>query len=196
MKNICVFCSSSNEVDKKFFEDAREMGRLIGKAGFNFVYGGSTLGLMGESAKGARENGSKIIGIMPKKLRDYGISSGNCDEFYVTKGMRERKAKLDELSDAVIALPGGFGTLEEISEIIVQKHLGYSDKPIVFLNTAGFYNNLIDFFNQIIDKSFAQKSMREAYYIADTPKEAIDYIINYKPDRTPKKFEDIYVGSK
>lgn len=196
MKNICVFCSSSNEVNKKFFKDAKEMGHLIGQAGFDFVYGGSTLGLMGESAKGAREKGSKIIGIMPQKLCDYGVSSGNCDEFYITEGMRERKAKLDELSDAVIALPGGFGTLEEISEIIVQKHLGYSNKPIVFLNTLGFYNNLFDFFNQIVDKNFAQKSMKKAYYIANTPKEAIDYIINYKPDKLPTKFEDIYVGSK
>lgn len=196
MKNICVFCSSSNSLDEIFYKDARELGRLIGQAGFNFVYGGSTLGLMGAGAKSARANGAKVIGIMPEKLRDFGISEGDYDEFYVTKGMRERKAKLDELSDGVIALPGGFGTLEEISEIIVQKHLGYNNKPIVFLNTAGYYNNLIVFFNQIIDKNFAQKSMRNAYHIANTPQEAIDYIINYKPGRLPSKFEDIYVGSK
>ena len=196
MKNICVFCSSSNSLDEEFYKDAKELGRLIGQAGFNFVYGGSTLGLMGEAAKSAKANGSHVIGIMPKKLCDFGITSGDCDEFFITDGMRERKAKLDKLSDGVIALPGGFGTLEEVSEMLVQKHLGYNNKPIVFLNTSGFYNNLIAFFNQMSDKNFAKKSAQGSYYIAKTPKDAIDYILNYKPGKLPSNFEDIYVSSK
>ena len=87
------------------------------------------------------------------------------------------KAKMDELSDAVIALAGGFGTLEEISEMIVQKQLGYNNKPIVILNTNGFYNKLIDFFDTIIFENFALESTKELYYVASTPKEVVDYLI-------------------
>ena len=196
MKNICVFCSSSNALSEIYYQDAKEMGELIGKSGFDFVYGGSTLGLMGACAAEAKKNSSKVIGIMPKKLCEIGITSGDCDMFYMTEGMRERKAKLDELSDAVIALPGGFGTLEEVSEIIVQKQLGYNNKPIVFLNTNGFYNKLIDFFDGIMNENFAKKSQRNTYYLAQTPKEAIDYVINYKPLDIPLKLEDYYVKTK
>ena len=94
---------------------------MLAEAGYNMVYGGSALGLMWACAKNVKAFGGKIIGIMPEKLKEMAENSDDCDEFYVTKGMRERKAKMDEMSNAVIALPGGFGTLEEISEMIVQK---------------------------------------------------------------------------
>ena len=102
--------------------------------------------------------------------------------------MRERKAKLDELSDAVVAIAGGFGTLEELSELIVQKQLGYNNKPIVILNTDGFYDRLIDFFDTIITRNFANEESRKLYYIAKTPLEAIEYIKNYKPEDIGSKF--------
>ena len=95
--------------------------------------------------------------------------------------MRERKAKMDELSDAVIALPGGFGTLEEISEMIVQKQLGYNSKPIVFLNTKGFYTNLIKFFLDIIECNFAKPDTQNLYYIANSPVDAVNYLVRYNP---------------
>ena len=93
--------------------------------------------------------------------------------------MRERKAKMDELSDAVIALAGGFGTLEEISEMIVQKQLGYNSKPIIILNTGGFYNSLLGFFNNIIDENFAVRSAETLYYVASSPQEAVNYLQSY-----------------
>ena len=117
---------------------------------------------------------------MPQRLYDFGYgNSYDCDEFFITDGMRERKAKMDELSDGIIALSGGFGTLEEISEMIVQKQLGYNTKPIILLNTNGFYNHLIEFFDHIIAENFAKEDSKKLYFIANTPEDAINYILSY-----------------
>lgn len=180
IKNICVFASSSNNIDEKYFKAAYELGAEIAQNFYNIVYGGSTLGLMGEVTQAAKIRGSEIIGVMPQRIYDFGVESGDCTKFILTKGMRERKAKMDELSQAVITLAGGFGTLEEVCEMIVQKQLGYNNKPIVFLNTNGFYDNLIKFFNNIIEQRFAQNNSKNLYFIANSAKEAIDYINSYE----------------
>ena len=182
IKNVCVFASSSNMLNQDFYDDAAELGRLLGQNGMNIVYGGSRLGAMYACAEAVQKSGGKIIGVMPQRLYDYGVGNpADCSEFYITSGMRERKAKMDELSNAVIALAGGFGTLEEISEMIVQKQLGYNSKPIVFLNTKGFYSNLVKFFQDIIEYNFAKSDTGNLYYIAATPSEAVKYLVNYNP---------------
>ena len=182
MKNVCVFASSSNKLAPIYYQKAKEFGGLLGKNGYNVVYGGSRLGLMFACAGAVKENGGKLLGVMPQKLIDFGVANPeDCDVFVKTEGMRERKAKMDELSDAVVALAGGFGTLEEISEMIVQKQLGYNSKPIVLLNVNHFYDNLIGFFNTIIKENFAKSNAKELYYVAETPEDAIDYLNNYKP---------------
>lgn len=180
MVNICVFASSSNNLQEIFYKDAAELGCLMGQNGMNIVYGGSRLGMMYACASKVKEYGGQIIGVMPQRLYDLGFgNSEDCSEFILTTGMRERKAKMDEISSGVIALAGGFGTLEELSEMIVQKQLGYNKKPIVLLNTNGFYDNLISFFNTIIESKFAKNGSEELYYLAQTPKDAIDYIKEY-----------------
>ena len=156
IKTVCVFASSCNFLDSSYYEAASEFGDLLGKAGFDMVYGGSSLGLMWACAEKVKQNGSRIIGVMPEKLHNMGVHTDKCVELFVTPCMRSRKAKMDELSDAVVALPGGFGTLEELSEMIVQKQLGYNQKPIVLLNTNGYYNKLRDFFDEIIKQNFAR----------------------------------------
>ena len=181
IETICVFASASNDIDKKYENYAKELGILIGKNGYNVVYGGSNRSLMGVVTLYSRENGSKVIGVMPKLLKNIGVEEGNCTKFILTEGMRERKAKMDELSQAVIALPGGFGTLEELSEMIVQKQMGYNSKPIVILNIEGYYNGLIDFFNTMIKEKFSTQNSNELYFMAKTPKEAIEYINSYIP---------------
>ncbi len=182
IKNICVFASSSNHLEPKFYSDARELGLLIGNNNFNIVYGGSKLGLMYACAGAVKEAGGRIIGIMPEKIASFGCANPeDCDEFILTSGMRERKATLDKVSEAVIALPGGYGTLEELAEIIVQKQLGYNNKPIVILNTLGFYDKLVEFFDVIIERSFANEASKNLFYIAKIPNEAIEYIKNYVP---------------
>ena len=180
IKTICIFASSSSDIERIYFKEAYTLGIEIAQNGYNIVYGGSCLGLMGEVTQAAKLRGSEVTGIMPEKLYNLGIESGNCTKFILTKGMRERKAKMDELSDAVIALPGGFGTLEELAEMIVQKQLGYNNKPIVILNINNYYENLISFFNSAIEKNFAPKISSELYFMANTPKEAVEYIQNYK----------------
>ena len=192
IKNICVFASSSNYLEEAFYEDSRELGKLIGENGFNIVYGGSTLGMMWACAEQVKLNGGKVYGVMPKRLVDMGCRTDNCDEFHLAIGMRDRKQKMDEISDAVIALAGGFGTLEELAEMIVQKQLGYNKKPIVILNTNRFYDKLLEFFDVIVEEKFANKISKELYFVAKTPQEAIDYIKTYKePERVVSK-HDIY----
>lgn len=189
IKNICVFASSSNYLDEIFYKDARVLGALLGKNDYNIVYGGSKLGMMYACAKAVKDHGGKIIGVMPEKLANMGCANPeDCDEFVLTPGMRERKAKLDELSDAVIAIAGGYGTLEELSELIVQKQLGYNNKPIVILNTDGFYSKLIDFFEVMITRSFANTESKKLYFVAQTPEEAVDYIKTYQPIEVCAKF--------
>lgn len=189
IKNICVFASSSNFLEENFYGDAQKLGNLIGENGYNIVYGGSKLGMMYACAGAVKAAGGKIIGIMPEKLANMGCANPeDCDEFILTPGMRERKAKLDELSDAVIAIAGGYGTLEELAELIVQKQLGYNNKPIVILNTSGFYDKLIEFFETMITRNFANKESRKLYFVAQTPAEAIEYIKKYEPKVIESKF--------
>lgn len=189
IKNVCVFASSSSALEKSFYTVANELGTLLAQNGYNIVYGGSRLGLMYACAGAVKENGGKIIGIMPERIAGFGCANpDDCDEFVVTEGMRERKALLDSKSDAIIALAGGYGTLEELSEMIVQKQLGYNNKPIIILNTNGFYDNLIRFFEDIISMKFANKESRNLYYVANTPKEAIEYLETYSYTEQVSKY--------
>ena len=188
----CVFCSSSNTLHSDYYRDADTLGRLLAISNFDLVYGGSNVGTMYSIAKSAKENGAKIYGVMPEKLYNFGVYSEECDEFFLTEDMRSRKNKLDELSDAVVAMAGGFGTLEEVSEILCHKQLGYNNKPIVFLNTNGFYDNLIEFFENITKESFAKNTANELYYIANSPRDAVEYLLNYEYGNKIVKPEDIY----
>lgn len=182
-KRVCVFASSSNFLEEIYYEEVALLGNLLGQAGYDIVYGGSNLGLMWQCAKSGKCDGAKIFGVMPEKLHELlkEESENLCDELYITPDMRSRKAKLDEISDAVIALPGGFGTLEELAEMIVQKQLGYNTKPIVIFNINNFYNKLIEFFNQMVKEHFATDTTTDLYYVAQTAEEIIDYLASYKP---------------
>ena len=180
IKRVCVFASSCNYLEKSYYEAAAEFGELLGKYGYDMVYGGSSLGLMWACAEKVKQNGAQLIGVMPERLHNMGVHTDECVELFITPCMRSRKAKMDELSDAVVALAGGFGTLEELSEMIVQKQLGYNNKPIVILNTNGFYDKLID------------DTAKKLYFVANTPGEAIEYIKNYQPENLAISKADIY----
>ena len=189
IKNVCVFASSSSALDESFLDDARKLGLLLGENNYNIVYGGSRLGLMYACAGAVKEKGKNIIGIMPERIAGFGCANpDDCNEFFVTSGMRERKAMLDNKSDAIIALPGGYGTLEELSEMIVQKQLGYNKKPIIILNTNNFYNSLLQFFEDMISLKFANKESRNLYYVAKTPEEAISYLNEYSESDLVSKY--------
>lgn len=192
IKRVCVFASSCNYLEKLYYEAAAEFGELLGKSGYDMVYGGSSLGLMWACAEKVKQNGAQLIGVMPERLHNMGVHTDECVELFITPCMRSRKAKMDELSDAVVALAGGFGTLEELSEMIVQKQLGYNNKPIVILNTNGFYDKLIEFFDEIISQKFARDTAKKLYFVANTPGEAIEYIKNYQPENLAISKADIY----
>ncbi len=192
VKRVCVFASSCNYLEKSYYDAAAEFGNLLAVSGFDMVYGGSSLGLMWACAEQVKKNGCQIIGVMPEKLHNMGVYTDDCVELFVTPCMRTRKAKMDELSDAVVALAGGFGTLEELSEMIVQKQLGYNNKPIILLNTNGFYDKLVEFFDEIIEQKFASAKARNIYFVAKTPKEAVEYLKNYSPKELTVTKNDIY----
>lgn len=187
IKNICVYSSSSNELGEKYYNVAKELGILIAQNGFNLVYGGGNLGTMGITAQAVKDFGGKVFGVLPEKLHKIGVGNVECAELHITKCMRTRKEKLDEISDAFIALAGGVGTLDELTEMIVQKQLGYSEKAVVILNTDGFYDDLLQFFEKMINDNFVTDNFNELYYVAKAPHEAIDYLKNYMP-----KHFDVY----
>lgn len=187
-KVICVYSSSSCIIDQMYFDAAEELGKEIAVRRDALLYGGGMTGLMGASAKAVHQHGGKVIGIIPEALNVKGIVYETCDELVVTKGLRERKGIMDARSDAFIALPGGYGTLEELLEIITLKQLQYHNKPVVILNVNGFYSKLIGQFDEIIQGNFAKPECKELYLVASTVKEALDYIDTYEPHRFEQKW--------
>lgn len=180
IKNLCVYCSSGDYIDRKYFAVAKELGEKLAQNGYGLVYGGSSLGLMGEVANTAHNCGAKVLGVVPEKIFNSKIEFSKEIELIITKDMRERKMTMEHNADAFIALPGGFGTLEEVSEIIVAKQLGYHFKPIIFLNAYGFYEKLFEFFEVFYKEKFAHGNCNELFYKAKDVDDALNYIKNYK----------------
>lgn len=189
--NICVFSSSSNAIADVYVSEAVDLARLIGKSGFCLINGGSNVGTMDVVTREANLHGAKTIGIIPEKLRDYNLASIHAHEIIVSGDMMDRKFKMRELSDAFIALAGGFGTLEEILEVITLKQLGYHHKAIVFINTNGFYDDLFRQFEKSYDEKFAKENYRKLYFIANDSTEAMNYLINYIPEETVNKWFEV-----
>lgn len=186
--NICVFCSSSNFIDKAYVNMATELGRLIAENEYQLVHGGGKVGLMGALSASAQRHGSKVTGVLPEQLNLEGIASETDDEIIITKDMADRKTEMRKRSQAFIALPGGFGTLEELVEVITLKQLGYLNYPIVLINTLNFFEPLINLFEEMYSQKFADVSYRSLYFIASNPDEAIQYIKNYKYPEVKKKW--------
>lgn len=180
-KIICIYASSSSIIDEHFFELAAVLGREIAVRNDVMLFGGGVIGLMGAAARSVHQNGGKVIGVIPKALNLKGVVYESCDELIETPGLRERKAIMDLRSDAFIALPGGYGTLEELLEIITLKQLKYHDKPVVILNSKGFYDSILQQFETIIDEKFAKPECRELYHVTDNAADALEYIDTYKP---------------
>lgn len=173
MKSLCVYCSSSNAVAPHYAEAAVELGTLIGQRGLTLVYGGASVGLMGQLAQAVQRAGGRVLGVIPQSLRDREIAYEAADELIVTRDLRERKAVMEARADAFVALPGGFGTLEEILEVLTLKQLRSHQKPIVFLNTSGFYDRLLAVFEQLYEQRFTKADYRHCYTIAAHPPEVL-----------------------
>ncbi|MBB6430291.1 LOG family protein [Algisphaera agarilytica] len=172
--NICVYCSSSTRVEPAFGEVADEVGMRLAQAGHTLVYGGGSTGLMGRVARGVHAHGGHVIGVIPESMKSVEIAYLDSDELIETKTMRERKHEMDERADAFLILPGGFGTLEELSEVITHRYLKFHDKPIVILNPDGFYDHLLGLFEHFIETGMAKDVYREMYRVTDSVEVALD----------------------
>jgi hypothetical protein len=172
-----VYCASSNTVGPHFFDVAKDLGRRIAEQGWGLVYGGGNVGLMGALAVSAHAHGGTVCGVIPEFMVHEGRGYESCDEFIVTHGMRERKATMEERADAFVALPGGFGTLEELLEVLTLKQLGVHNKPIVVVNTNGFYDPLVALFDHFVAHQFSHCSPDSLYYLAEDAEETIAFLL-------------------
>ena len=186
--NICVFSSSSNAINPLYFKEAEKLGQLIGELKHTLINGGANVGLMEAVTVSAAKKGAKTIGILPERLIDRSLASVNAHEVIVTRDMQERKARMREMSDAFIALPGGFGTLEEVLEVLTLRQLGYHTKPVVFINTNNFFEYLFKQFEVSFNELFAKEIYRELYFPAGNAEEAMKYIQEYKPVELDSKW--------
>jgi len=170
---ICVFASSSSRVNSKFGLAAAKLGSLLAQSGMDVVYGGGGIGLMGKLADAVIENRGKITGVIPLFMKEEGWGHHGLSDMIITPDMGERKKTLFSMSDAVVALPGGVGTLEELTEAITLKQLSLFDGPVIILNTLGFYRSFFDFLENMIDTHFLRREHKGIWEIVNTPEEVI-----------------------
>ena len=168
VQNICVFCGSSMRVDPVYHAAATDMGRRIGEAGMNLVYGGGKVGLMGLAAEAALNAGAKVTGIIPDFLESREVGFHEIQELVVTDNMHDRKRLMYERSDAFVILPGGLGTLDETFEVLTWTQLGLSQKPVVIVNTNGFWSPLVTLIQHTVDSGFAQPKNLEMFQVVET----------------------------
>ena len=187
MKNICVFASSSDRLDAAYYELAGELGRRVAQAGCGIVYGAGDDGLMGALARGAASLGGRIVGVIPDMMNVPGVVYKACSELVVTKTMHERKAEMEKRCDAYVALPGGFGTLEELLEAIAYRQLGLHRKPIAILNIGGFYDPLIAQFDKLEKERFSTEKSRSAFCVCGDIDDVMDCVLNQRPAQSYKK---------
>ena len=181
MKRITVFCGSSFGSEKIFEEQAYALGKALAERKIGVVYGGAKVGLMGAVANGALENNGEVIGVLPNFLKSKEIAHENLTELFLVETMHERKTKMNELSDGVITLPGGFGTLEEFFEMLTWAQLGLHKKPIGILNiNNGFYDSLIEFVRNMVVKGFLKEVNEKMILVSDDIENLLELMQNYQ----------------
>lgn len=170
---VCIFASSSSKINGEYAEAASRLGALLAQAGMGVIYGGGGIGLMRNVADAVIENRGRITGVIPSFMVDAGWGHSGVTDMIVTPDMGERKRQMFALANAVVALPGGIGTLEELTEAITLKQLGLFKGPVVMLNTLGFYKPLIEFLDNMVSGQFLRSEHREIWEIAATPEEVM-----------------------
>ena len=177
IKTITIYAAASSRIYPVYFDAAAKLGKLLAENSITCVNGGGIKGLMAAISDAVLENGGNVCGVIPQFMYDNGWVHPGVQEVVVTQDMHSRKKTMAEKSDACIALPGGVGTLDELFEIITWKQLGLYKKPVVILNTAGYYDNLLAMLDRADSENFIH-STSVVWHVADTPEEAIDFIIN------------------
>ena len=181
MKRVCVFCGSSKGKDKIYVEAAKELGILLAQKDLELIYGGGSVGLMGEMADAMLKIGGRVTGVIPRFLYDWEVGHDGVTELIIVHSMHERKQKMAEMSDAFIALPGGYGTLEELSEILTWIQLNLIQKPVGLLNINGFFDHFIHQLDHMVKEGFLKTTNRELLLVSDTPTGILEHLKRHKP---------------
>lgn len=190
--NICVYGASSQEIDPSFLEAGKALGLCMARRGHGLVFGAGDNGMMGAVARGITEGGGTSIGIAPSFFNVDGVIYPHCDTLIRTETMRERKQRMEDSSEAFIMTAGGIGTFEEFFEILTLKQLGRHQKPIVILNTNGYYDRMLEMIDEAVDARFILPEVKQLYFVTEDVESALDYIENDKPtDVTPTVFKKI-----
>ena len=195
-KNVCVFGASNDSIPKDYIDFAEQLGARLAREGFTLVFGAGRTGLMGAAARGAHSESGRIIGVIPKKLNLPGIYFEHCTERIETPSMHERKALMEEMSDSFVALSGGFGTLEELLEVITLKQLSYHTKHIIIVNINGYYDNLLKQFDRCVEDGFTNELFLSLFTVVSTVDGVIDAL--KAPETLPKadKIREVLLSSR
>lgn len=177
---ICVYGAASNTIDEFYIKEGEKLGRLLALRGHGLVYGAGATGLMGAVSRGVEGENGDVIGVVPEFFTNEEVLNLNCTTLVRTKTMRERKQIMEDYADAFIITPGGIGTFEEFFEILTLKQLNRHDKPIVILNTRGYYDPMIKMLEHSISEGFLKAQCRVMYPAFDTPEQVLEYVENYK----------------
>ena len=191
MKNICIFCGSSMGTDRRYRDAAVTLGEVLADRDCVLYYGGGDVGLMKIIADTMIERGKSVIGVMPRLILDMEIGHKGISKMIEVDSMAQRKEILMREADAFIAMPGGFGTLDEFSEVVVQDQLRIMDKPVALYNTLGYYDDLLKFINRGIDEGFIRDDHRKNIIVTDNPVELLDALFQYKPVSINQWIKDI-----
>ncbi|MCE2927342.1 MAG: TIGR00730 family Rossman fold protein [Rickettsiales bacterium] len=175
-KSLCVFCGASNAVDKKFLDIGAEFGKLLASRGITLVYGGGDCGVMGAVANSTMKAGGHVTGVFPVSLRNIENEHQSLTEIIIVNTMHERKQNMFDRSDAFIVFPGGFGTMDEMFEILTWKQLLLHDKPVIIFNYQGYWDPLIALMKNIIEQKFAKTEVATYYHVVDELEEILDVL--------------------
>ena len=186
IRNICVFCGSSIGNDHQYQNQARALGEAMVRADMSLVYGGGNIGLMGVIANTVLNLGGTVTGVLPHFLNRKEVGHVALSKLILVESMHERKQKMSELSDAFIAMPGGFGTLEEIAEMLTWSQLGLSKKPLAFYNINGFYDPLILQFDKMVEEGFLKPQNRQISIFEQDTNRLLEKLIEFQPMDVPK----------
>ena len=186
MKSICVFCGSNYGNDMEYRQAARELGKFLANKKISLIYGGGKAGLMGEIADAVLSHKGHVIGIIPKFLKDMELAHENISELFIVDTMHTRKAKMYELADGFIVMPGGYGTYEELFEVLSWLQIGIHNKPIGLLNVNGFFDPLIKMLEHTVDKGFAKPENLKLIISAGNVATLYQLMENFKPNLVNK----------
>ncbi|MEI8264169.1 MAG: TIGR00730 family Rossman fold protein [Betaproteobacteria bacterium] len=190
--SVCVYCGSRSGSDPRHTQAARQTGQVIGQRGWQLVYGGGRVGLMGSVADAVLASGGRVVGVIPRKLREREVGHTGLSEIHIVDTMHQRKQKMAERADVFLALPGGIGTLEELFEVWTWRQIGYHDQPIGLLNVGGFYDGLLAFLRHTVSSGFLEQAQLDKLHVGTDADELLERLHrNCLKANGPDSYRDI-----